>query len=515
MPIDAVALAPDESPALDRAAVLREVARGLPNEAERICEAFENLRYAELRQDLDEQKREGETQFDFVRRPKKATGFLHQVLGRLCSHAYNPGPHRSTGDAALDPILEQAYADNHVDSLMCEAERLSTLNGVAAIQVRWQGDRKPDRPIDLQLWGAEEFVVFESPDDPREPGAVVTIDRVDETTRYRVWFADAVHTFATAKAGGEDGRQTAGGRVALELYGSPAPNPYGFLPFTFVPYRPQVRQFWTPAPGTFLRRAEETVNRELSELAEAIVKYSCPIGWFRNVGPEFNPEIGPGRFIRLTRGGPAYGGEGFSDQGEPEAGYLQAELAIEAIWQDARNTLDQVAEACNLPPTALRLDYADAPSGVSIVARAFPLLERARQRRPIYQRAESDLARTIGAVTAARTGNAALEAASKKARVLLAWPEPRVPIPGPDRDESDAWEVNLGIKSRLQVIEERYGLTREQAEDHLEQVAEDERTAAAILPKPEPPAPLSEDPAKEHGDPASDDPDEEQDGNDA
>lgn len=483
MPVTAPGL-PDLAPRLDRDAVLAEVARGLPNERERLAAAIENQAYADLEYSAYDEKREGETEFDFVRRPKKRTGFFHQVLGRLCSHTYNPGPRRSAEDGGLDALLQQAYEQNHIDGLMNEAERLSTINDVAAVQVRWTGDRRPDRPIDLQLWGAEEFAVFESPDDPREPEAVVTIDRVDHTTRYRVWFADLVHSFSTDKAGGGSGRDTRGGVIAYEEVGSPRPNPYGVLPFAFVPYRAQVRQFWTKGPGTFLRNSEATANRELSELAEAIVKYSCPIGWFKNVGPEFNPEIGPGRFMRLMRGGPSYGGDGYESSGEPDAGYLQAQLEIEAIWQDVRNTLDQAAEACDLPPSALRLDYTDAPSGISIVCRTFPLIERARQRRPIYQRAETELARVIRGVNAAMTGTAPSPATS--VRVLLAWPEPRIPIPGPDRDLSDAWEIQLGSKSRLNVIEERYGLTRDQAIRHLEQVAEDEEAAAAILPQPEP-----------------------------
>lgn len=474
----------DLAPRLNREAVLLEVARGLKNEAERLDAARENQRYADLDCEADAEKRPDESDWDFARRPKKETGFLHQVLNRLCAHTYNPGPHRQVSDPALDAVLQQVYEQNHIDAVMAEAERLCTINDVAAIQVRWTGDRRPDHPIDLQLWGADEFAVFESPDDPRVPEAVVTIDRVDNTTRYRVYFDDAVHTYETRKAGGSDGKATAGGVIAFEVEGSPAPNPYGVLPFAFLHYRQPVRQFWTKSPGTFLRKQEAVANREISDLAEAIVKFSTPIAWFKNVGPEFNPTIAPGRWMRLMKGGPSYSGDGFSDSGEPDAGYLQAQLAIEDVWQDVRHTLDQAAEACDLPPGSLRLDYADAPSGFSIVARNFPLYDRAKQRRSIYQRAECELVRVIAAVHAARTGQAQIAAAARSATILLSWPEPRIPVPGPDRDETDAWEINLGITSRLQVIQRRYGLTREQAIEHLKRVAEDEATAREILPDP-------------------------------
>jgi SPP1 Gp6-like portal protein len=498
---------PDDAPRLDRDAVLAEVAAGLRNERGRIGDAIENLNYAELEADAYIERREGESEADYVRRPRKATGFAHQAVNKLCTHTYNPGPHRSAADKACDRVLQAAYAENHVDALMHEAQRLSAIGDVAAVQVRWTRGRK-DRDVDLQLWGAEEFCVFADPDDPREPEAVVTIDRQDERTRYRCWFADAVHTFATIKAGGSDGRATAGGVVALEEAGSPRPNPYGCLPFAFVPYRPQVRDFWTRSPGTFLRKAEATANRQLSDLAQAIDEFIAPVRLFVNVGPEFNPELGPGRFLRLMRGGPSYSGDGFEAAGEPDARYLQAQLAIEECWADVRHTLDQCAEACDLPPGALRLDYVDAASGISVIIRAFPLLERARQRRPIYQRAETDLARLICRVYAAMAGDAALAAAARTLEVLLSWPEPRIPIPGPDRDESDAWEINLGIKSRVAVIEERYGLKRDQALGHLRRVAEDEAAAAAILPRPEAAPP----PAGGRGeDPPPDDPEDEDD----
>lgn len=483
---------PDDAPRLDRDAVLLEVARGLPCERERLACALENQAYADLEHEPYEEMRESETQWDFVRRPRKATGFVHQALGRLCAHTYSPGPHRSADVPAADRILQQVYTQNHIDALMHEAERLSTINDVAAIQVRWTRGRGKGKDVDLQLWGAEEFAVFESPDDPREAEAVVTIDKVDNATRYRVWFDDLVHTFSTAKAGGQDGRRTEGGVIAYEEVGSPRPNPYGAIPFAFVHYRQPTRCFWTNAPGSFLRRTEATVNVELSDLAEAIVKYATPIGLLINFPVEDNPEIGPGRFLRLIRGGPTYSGDGYSDGGEPDARYLQAQLAIEAIWEDIRHTLDQAAEACDLSPGALRLDYSDAPSGFSLVCRQFPLLDRARGRRPIFQRAETELARTICAVYGAMAGDAAIRSAAATVCVLAAWPEPTIPVPGPDRDQSDAWEIGLGIKSRLQVIGQRYGLaTREQQIAHLKQVAADEREAEAILPRPEAPPPAA------------------------
>jgi len=178
--------------------------------------------------------------------------------------------------------------------------------------------------------------------------------------------------------------------------------------------------------------------------------------------------------MRLCRGGTGYTGEGYADGGEPSAEYLQAQLAIESIWVDLEKYMKQVATAVNLPYTALELEYSDAPSGISLIIKSAPLLTRARQRRPIYQLAELCLARKILTAAGNHYGQADLVTQAKQLQLLLAWAEPRIPIPGPDRDQSDEWEMQVGIKSRITVCMERYGLTRDQAVEHIKQVSEDE-----------------------------------------
>ena len=204
---------------------------------------------------------------------------------------------------------------------------------------------------------------------------------------------------------------------------------------------------------------------------------------FRNVTPTFTPEIGPGRFLRLCRGGTGYTGEGYADGGEPSAEYLQAQLAIESIWVDLEKYMKQVATAVNLPFTALELQYDDAACGIALVIKSAPLLTRARQRRPIYQLAELGLARKVLTACGNHYGHADLLEQAKQLQLLLAWAEPRIPIPGPDRDQSDEWEMQVGIKSRIAVCMERYGLNHDQAVEHMKQVAEDEEIAKAVLPQ--------------------------------
>jgi hypothetical protein len=373
---------------------------------------------------------------------------------------------------------------------MNHAEQLAALNDCAAIQIKATNDA--DKPIDLQLWGADEFTVFVDPDDPRKAYAAVTIDRYNQQTRYRLWFDDEVTTYLTDQWSPE---KTAGARIAKQV-GETEPNTYGCLPFAWMPYRAQVRAFWTSGIGTFLRKAELRINDRLSELDELILKYGRPIGVFRNVGPSYTPEIGPGRFMRLVRGGTGYTGEGFAADGEPSAEYLQAQLAIESIWVDLEKYIRTVCTAVRLPYSSLELQWDDATSGIALVIKMAPLLTRARQRRPIYQLAEVALAKTILTCTGNHYGHVDLVTQAKTLQLLLAWAEPRIPIPGPERDQSDEWEMQVGIKSRISVCMERYGLTRDQAVAHIKQVAEDEQEAQAIMPEKEEPVAPNEEPGK-------------------
>jgi len=465
----------------DRTWILSEVEKGLRAHRPRLAGAIENQAFYDLQSDRYAPRREAETEFDFAGRPKRQSGFVQQAVDRLCEHTYNPGPQRTiAGSGPAKTVLEKVYEDNHIDCVMQHAEVQAALNDVCGIQIKATND--PDRPIDLQLWGGDEFTVFTNPEDPRQPYAVCTIDRWNEQTRYKVWFDDAVHTYLTDKYASEKSADKTGRRVYPQQ-GTPEPNTYGTIPFAFLHYRAPVRQFWTPGVGTFLRKAELRINDRLSELDELVSKYGRPIGVFKNVDIKFTPEIGPGRFMRLNRGGTGYTGEGYADGGEPSAEYLQATLAIEATWLDLEKYMKQVATAVDLPFTALELDYQDASSGIALIIKASPLLTRARQRRTVYQLAEMKLARKILVCSGNHYGHVELVGLAAELKVILAWAEPRIPIPGPERDQSDEWELQVGIKSRIQVCMERYGLNHDQAVEHIKQVARDEDEIKAILPQ--------------------------------
>lgn len=60
-------------------------------------------------------------------------------------------------------------------------------------------------------------------------------------------------------------------------------------------------------------------------------------------------------------------------------------------------------------------------------------------------------------------------------RLVLSWPEPEIPIPGPDRDAADRAELEMGLASRVQLLMRRRGITREQAVREIERIDEDNK----------------------------------------
>lgn len=465
-------------PTDDLRAIMAEVAAGLPNERQRLAEAIENQAYYDLDGDRYAPRREGETEFDYVGRAQRETGFTQEVVDVLCEHQYGCPPARQAEDKAADKLLQQVYEQCHIDSVMHQAEVLSTLNDVAAIEVKATNDA--EYPIELHLWGGDEFAVFVDPDCPTEALAVVTIDRVNQQTRYRLWTAEQCLTYMT-KPWTTD--VTSGARIAYLT--KTEPNTYGVLPFAFVHYREPVRRFWTPGLGTFLRKAEANLNRQLSNIDELSWKYSAPIGLFINVPPDFNPEVGRGRFMRLYSA-PNLEGGGYGAAGQPDARYLQAALQLEQLWHDVTSYANQALEASRVPLSAVRMEQNGVASGISLVVEQAPLLSRAKGRRPMFVRAETRLARVILCVYGAHYDQPALAAAARTLRLLLSWPEPQIPVPGPERDNSDEWELRAGILSRVQLVQQRRGMTRDQAIAYLKQVKKDEDEADAISP-PEPP----------------------------
>lgn len=476
-PIDAPSKDDDAVP-MDRFAA--EVANGLPNEQRRLSDAKEAQGWYDFDSDQYLPKRDSESDFDFEARPKRDSGLVHECVEVLCDHLYNPGPTRTVAEnPEADEFLRRVYEQNLFNHLMQQADILSTLNEVCAIQIDAGEGEFDEKPICLTIWGADEFHAWTSPHDPRKVIAVVTLDVFDMQETRRLWNDEEVWTFKSEKL---KSGQTAGGRVANLV--SKEKHGYGCIPFAFTHYELPVRSFYPASVGSLLVKAQKRVDDRLSRLDESIQKHLNPIPVAEGVDPNWNPVLEPGRFVRLVP--PAFSGitgDYSMTPSMPKLSYLQVTLDIVNVWEDLTRYINQILDACRVPLSYARMEQSGVASGISLIVEQAPLMNRARKRRVPYTFYETEIAKKILMCAGNHYGVPGLVSACETLVLNVNWPEPSISIPGTDRDEADKFRIENGLASLTMIVQERHGYSRDQAWEHIEQVAEDRSREKEIFAK--------------------------------
>lgn len=477
-----------------------EIEAGLKHEKSRLEEAWHNRQFAEERFDAYPTRVEnarGE-RLDY----RRTSGLLARVAEVLTQHLYKRPPRRSIeGHPEATKWLQETYKRRAFDAKLRQADWFTVVSDVAAIQ--FAGDDDPDDPIRINLWPADQLIVWEDPDDATKPEAVAVIDRYDGARRLRLFSRERTATFLTART---SPGQTAGGtayRLAEE-----DDNPYrtadgeGVLPFAFVHYHFPTVDFWSGGPGTELRRANDHLNYRWDTLGDALRYLRFPIGLISGADPGWSPPAmyRPGEYLCLPGHPGDANGAGSTTPtltwSQPPLGFVQEDL------NDLNAYLDHVLEMHGVPPSTIRM-IESARSGLAIVAEQAPLLARAEDRRVPFGRYEECSARTAVRVAAAHLRNngrpdRSLEAAAADPDFALGlrWPAMYVLPPGPERDRSDDWRVERGLASWVQVMQEREDLTEDQAVEALLEVErlngrlrEAGLDPDALGPKPPPPPP--------------------------
>lgn len=349
-------------------------------------------------------RRDTENSFDFQGRSHRASGFLHQCVGVLCRHLYSPGPSRRWDDDSGDKILQRVYADNLINSLLHECDKLSTLNDRVAIQIdAGKGDLKL-KPITYRVWGREQHCVWCDPNNANEPEVVCTIDKFDNQRRARLWSDAEVWTFLSKKF---DPDKPSEGRV-LYLQ-TKEPHDYGCLPYTFWHYELPIRSFdGVVSIGRYLWGAEIHIDDRLSLMDESIKKYINPIPTAAGMPDGWKPVIEPGRFINLPRVGSGPNADGTYSPGEfAKLEYLSTLVDVAGSWDDLDRFGKQALAAASIPENQVRMEQIGVASGISLMVEQEPLLKRAENRREMAKVYETDLGRRTLTCFANHYGRAA------------------------------------------------------------------------------------------------------------
>lgn len=467
---------PEPSPALlDR--VAEDVRGGMRDHLEEWACYQANADFLHLRNHLHFERharKEGESDRDFEERPKQYSRLTRKAIHTLTRHLYKPGPSRKASVAAVDAFLQQVYGTSHIDVLMGRLDRLATLNGHAAIQAVATGN--PDRPIRLYLWGAHEYATYFADDDPMEPAVLVTKsivpgkDRGKKRRRYEVWTDTTYEVWETK----DFDRVSPIGQAAVRQ--AARPNSYGRIPFSFAWNELPVDRFEVEGIGQALRETNEEVDRMLSDLAWLLALYNRPEGFVRNVPQEWRYHKREGQFTVLKSLPAARDGDLAA---EPDPFYLQPMVDVDAAWTHLGRVINATFRDLDVP---LEFDVdmarASAESGIAIVARGSELISFTKSRQPEWTQYETAFARMLASVAANYYSSPAL-AADFELEVL--WREPVVDVPVPERDASQQWEYSMGLLSRIDLLCQRHGLTRDQAIERLKQLAEDKELEREIL----------------------------------
>jgi hypothetical protein len=329
-------------------------------------------------------------------------------------------------------------------------------------------------PIRYQLWsGWHEVIPYELPGRANEVAAVVTIDTVDNYTRYTLWTDDYYRTYQSEKI---KPFQTFGGRTAKLLPDQSGANPYGCLPFAFVWYELPASGFDSVSGlGPFLSELNGTIDVELSDMAQAVGHYHAPTGVIYDGDVGWQPVKRSGDWLRVNSVP-----TDLERAPTPRLEYLQAALDIAGGWANIRGCIDSELEALGVPLTSYRMDSATLPSGAALVAEQKPLTDYAIERREPFRLYENDLKTVTLKVGGAYYGRGDLEAAAELP-LSLTWAATTIDLPGPDQDAADSASVAAGYESPIMIVMRRFGMSREQAIAHLQQVADDHAELAEIM----------------------------------
>lgn len=464
----------------------QEILRGLPSSEARRTAGFDNLQFY-LGNNIAYIDREESEEFkDFVNRPKRCSRLTRKAIETLTRHLYHPGPSRKIeASEEADAMFQQIYRTSHINELMRRADAYATLNSVAAIQIAAMPWGSPN-PVRYHLLTTHQFIPFFEPENPFDPIAVVTVDlefkSEEKRKRFELWTPEVHRCYYTKWAKVSD---TSGSRLPYLLRSEKASvekdeaNPYGVLPFVFVHDAMPVTDFFDGGIGTQLREANLEIDRALSQLANHVKKHLDPRIFGRNLPADWRDAKRTGSITPLPPGVTADGDA--ADQ--PDVFALTLPMAVEQAWFDVKTFMDVTFEDLDVPLTYARTDASTDLSGVAIVAKQIPLLDRVGQRQKIATVWEEELVKTTAIVLGNYHGIPGLLEIADDPKLNLSWPQPRFPLPTPERDAEDEFEINMGVLSTVELVMRRRGCTREQAIEALEQIAADNEIVKAMFPE--------------------------------
>ncbi len=466
-----------------------EIEGGLKNQVQRMRDAWECLRYSMARfEEFPSRHKDQRYKSPSVRRTTRIFGRFIDVL---CMHLYKKQPTRKLADPVLSEWLETVYRRNYVGAKIRRLQELTLIGGFAALQ--FAGGTDPAMPLKVTIWGADQLAYWVAPDDPTKVDAVATMDKRDNQRFLTLWTRDQVVEYVTTK--GIEHAATGGTAYRLQ---SRKANPYvdreglGIIPFAFAHWTFPASEFEENSPGLNLKELNQGVNERLDNLGDSIYFNCKPLGVAEGVDDGWAPptEIKPGDFIKLPADNVDLGGNG----PVPTLKYLMPDLNyVTKDWEDMTASLDLQLEMWGIPQSIFRMSQSAVASGAAMQTEQLPIIGWVEGRQPDWACYEEEFAKRGMEVAAAHLDNVGLSADADALyaylddwQFALRWASMNILLPGPEKDRSDDWRLNHNLVSLVGIIQEREGVSEQEALGIIAKVAEQNQQLKALGIEPNP-----------------------------
>ena len=384
---------------------------------------------------------------DWQSRPHVWLNITRPVVDVL-SGLYREEPRRSFAEdlRAIAARMGQAYDANPMGPLMIQADAMTRLLGVSAIEPVYDHERREVRYV---LYTADTLEVWTEDENPTTAETVAITGFRSGRKWAHVWTADTFVSLAQPE-GSEPGQPLVVERMV--------DNPYGMIPLAFFFNELPHDEFWVAPQGHNIVPQNWHVNKMLTELAHAVMMQSWGQWWIRNPDPHWRPIVGPGRWVKIA--------------GEGEIGVLSPQVLIDQVWDSyIERVIGWVLATNGVPEAAVRLSQSSTRSGISILAEQLPLVEERRRRATLFRRWEEDLAvKTLRVLEVEE--HLSVPARSSELGFKVDYAELGLWQLAQDRTREWQWMLDHGLVGVTDIYRTlNPGLTREQAEAELRRIA--------------------------------------------
>jgi len=158
-----------------------------------------------------------------------------------------------------------------------------------------------------------------------------------------------------------------------------AANPYGLIPYIYVPTRRDLESFYGDCPGQGLMGIQDEINKRLADIGDYLNYSAHPIRWVRDFRGDHKTDlpVGPDTVWNL--------GKTINIQAPPSVGMLDAAPVPPGTYEHIGTLMSLTQDIVHIPPVAFGRDEGSQRSSMILVVRMWPLIQATRTSRIFWR----------------------------------------------------------------------------------------------------------------------------------